>query len=251
MDKHINEQYGCYLIEAVTDQKTKDGHKLYKVKCTGCGNYFIKSFSGLKGCAKVCPHQKEDVPKIFCKNCGKELIKKDTEKLSYFKKKKFCSQSCSVSYSNKHRKKKRFCINCGKELTKTSSVKYCSNSCQKEFYSKQKISAWRNGEWDGLTGNKWKNLSGYIRNYLFKKYNNKCSRCGWSEINPYTGTLPLEIEHIDGDADNNKEENLTLLCPNCHSLTPTYRGANKGKGKRNITLIPEKVDRDKVNQIIN
>lgn len=50
----------------------------------------------------------------------------------------------------------------------------------------------------------------------------------------YTGTLPLEVEHIDGDATNNSEENLTLLCPNCHSLTRTYRGANKGNGNRDI-----------------
>ena len=139
----------------------------------------------------------------------------------------------------------------GKELTKKSSAKFCNHRCQMEFNSNQKILSWQKGEWDGLKGHKWKNLSKYIRNYLFKKYDNKCARCGWSEINPYTGTLPLEIEHIDGNADNNKEENLTLLCPNCHSLTPTYRGANMGKGKRNITLIPEKVDRDKVNQIIN
>ena len=46
--------------------------------------------------------------------------------------------------------------------------------------------------------------------------------------------IPLEIEHIDGNALNNKEENLILLCPNCHSLTKTYRGANRGNGKRNI-----------------
>lgn len=30
---------------------------------------------------------------------------------------------------------------------------------------------------------------------------------------------------------NNKEENLLLLCPNCHSLTSTYKGANKGNGR--------------------
>ena len=38
----------------------------------------------------------------------------------------------------------------------------------------------------------------------------------------------------------NKEENLTLLCPNCHSLTPTYRGANKGNGKRDIKWVARK-----------
>jgi predicted HNH restriction endonuclease len=42
----------------------------------------------------------------------------------------------------------------------------------------------------------------------------------------------LEIEHIDGNFENNAEENLELLCPNCHSLTSTYKGANKGSGRK-------------------
>ncbi len=44
----------------------------------------------------------------------------------------------------------------------------------------------------------------------------------------------LEIDHIDGNSDNNSEENLRLVCPNCHSLTSTYCGTNRGNG-RNIT----------------
>ena len=66
-----------------------------------------------------------------------------------------------------------------------------------------------------------------------EKYNNKCSRCGWGEINTYTNLLPLEIEHIDGNFKNNNEENLILLCPNCHSLTATFKGANPNYGRKN------------------
>ena len=75
-------------------------------------------------------------------------------------------------------------------------------------------------------------ISGHIVHYLKDKYNNKCARCGWHEINPITGKSPLEVEHIDGNYMNNKEENLILLCPNCHSLTPTYKGLNIGKGRK-------------------
>ena len=53
----------------------------------------------------------------------------------------------------------------------------------------------------------------------------RCYNCGlmkWLE-----GIIPLELEHIDGNTRNNLRENLTLLCPNCHALTPTYRGKNK------------------------
>ncbi|WP_442876891.1 HNH endonuclease [Catenibacterium sp.] len=77
-------------------------------------------------------------------------------------------------------------------------------------------------------------MPGHLRHYIFDKFDNKCCICGWSKVNPYT--IPLEIDHIDGNSENNSEDNLRLICPNCHSLTSTYRGANRGQG-RNITWI--------------
>ena len=68
-------------------------------------------------------------------------------------------------------------------------------------------------------------------NIFFKKYNNKCSVCGWSVRNIFTNKIPLEIEDIDGNYKNNKEENLRLLCPNCHTLTENYGSRNKGNGR--------------------
>jgi 5-methylcytosine-specific restriction endonuclease McrA len=49
-----------------------------------------------------------------------------------------------------------------------------------------------------------------------------CKRKSW-QGNP----IPLELEHVDGNNKNNNLDNLKLLCPNCHALTPTYRGKNK------------------------
>jgi 5-methylcytosine-specific restriction endonuclease McrA len=51
--------------------------------------------------------------------------------------------------------------------------------------------------------------------------------CDWNKVNQKTGLVPIQLEHIDGDSDNNKIENLKLLCPNCHSLTPTFGSLNK------------------------
>ena len=119
------------------------------------------------------------------------------------------------------------CINCNKEVNKRS--KYCSVECQKEYQYKTYIEKWKKGIVDGMRGEY--QISLHIKRYLFNKYNNQCAVCGWGEENPYTHNIPLEIEHKDGNYKNNKEENLLLLCPNCHSLTSTYKGANLNKGR--------------------
>jgi hypothetical protein len=39
------------------------------------------------------------------------------------------------------------------------------------------------------------------------------------------------LEHKDGNSENHNLNNLELLCPNHHSLTPTYGALNKGNGR--------------------
>ena len=120
------------------------------------------------------------------------------------------------------------CLNCNK-LIKNKN-KYCNNKCQKEYEYKQYINKWKEGEELGIRGEY--QISMHIKKYLLKKYNNKCTKCGWSEKNLFTNIIPLEVEHIDGNYKNNSEENLILLCPSCHSLTATYKGANVKNGGR-------------------
>lgn len=55
-----------------------------------------------------------------------------------------------------------------------------------------------------------------------------CEHCGWCQ-RTVDGRLPLELDHINGDRYDNRIENLRILCPNCHSLTPTYRARNRIK----------------------
>lgn len=136
----------------------------------------------------------------------------------------------------------KICLNCGINFISTHiDGKYCSRKCQKEYEQKQWELKWLSGEISGNTNSLWKIESKHIKTYLINKYNNKCSKCGWGEVNQYTNKVPLEVEHIDGNPYNNRPENVTLLCPNCHSLTQTYRGANKGHG-RGKTWIPKQVE---------
>ncbi len=120
------------------------------------------------------------------------------------------------------------CRNCGKALNK--SKVYCNNKCQKEYEYRIYIKKWQHGLVNSLKG-KYQ-ISNHIRHYLLKKYNYSCAECGWNKINPFTKICPLEIEHIDGNYQNNSESNLTLLCPNCHSLISTYKGVNRGNGRK-------------------
>src|SRR3989344_7431612 len=62
-----------------------------------------------------------------------------------------------------------------------------------------------------------------LRNRLFKSGLKKqnCEICGWSK-KTVDGRIPLELDHINGDRQDNRIENLRILCPNCHSLQPTH-----------------------------
>jgi 5-methylcytosine-specific restriction endonuclease McrA len=53
----------------------------------------------------------------------------------------------------------------------------------------------------------------------------ECAECGLSRWRGQV--LSLEMDHVNGNRDDNRLENLRLLCLNCHSLTETYAGRNK------------------------
>ena len=114
------------------------------------------------------------------------------------------------------------CRYCNKEhLWKGSSYThtYCDNKCQGAHTRQKKITEWKE------TG---KFSKGPVKAYL-ASLREGCWECGISSWNGKE--LVLELEHIDGNSENNKEENLSLLCPNCHSQTPTYKGRNAGNGR--------------------
>ena len=152
------------------------------------------------------------------------------------------------------------CKKCNKEFTpKKGARNYCSVSCanSRTFSVESRIKksiktkrARNRGDYDHLnmkvinndkekidkSTQTWvinyekKRGEGYlhswdtIRKYHFIKQNHTCQVCGLSE---WMGKqIPLELHHIDGRRNNNHDDNLQVICPNCHSQTDNYCGKN-------------------------
>lgn len=121
-----------------------------------------------------------------------------------------------------------FCKNCEKKLSKETKSGLCQ-SCLKQQQDEEKIKHWLE---TGDTGCKVATtLRNVIRDYIKESQNHKCAICGMEDT--WNGKeLHFVLDHIDGDASNNSESNLQVLCPNCHAMTDSYMALNKGKSAR-------------------
>lgn len=173
----------------------------------------------------------------YCLTCEEKIQYCDDIKI-----KKFCSASCAAKTNNRIRVDKPIIkIDKNNNSIVESACKFCNSlfqhkSCNKRIFCSQKclrqdeyennVQLWLNGEKPGYKG-KTKQLCSYVRRYLHETRGTACERCGWDERHPIDGAVLTEVEHIDGNAENNLLSNLKILCPNCHSMTPTFRARNK------------------------
>ena len=123
------------------------------------------------------------------------------------------------------------CLRCQKELSNRQKI-YCSNLCQITYQYESFIQSWKEECVSGKSTLVTKNISKHLKRYLTELHGERCSECGWNKRNVITQKVPLEVDHIDGNSENNHIKNLRLLCPNCHALTPHFRNLNKGNGRR-------------------
>lgn len=141
------------------------------------------------------------------------------------------------------KREERRCVVCGGPvLVKSMKAKSCSKECAKIARRKKREDWGKNCAWcdskckaqnkyceECIKSNIFRKAqstegakdSHTVRKVLLRKREHKCESCG---LKDWLGVpIPLELHHVDGDSENNKEINLQLLCPNCHTLTPTFR----------------------------
>jgi hypothetical protein len=197
------------------------------------GGYMRKmtrSEAGKLGYTKTCKTHQErykrlqedyNLNPVRCKNCD--------DSICYEKRRnRFCSHSCAASFNNlgkpRNFKKDTYsrpnvvCLNCQKT---TENEKFCSNECcQKHKWNESRQEMESSGVAPGKVS---------AKRYFTDTEGYKCRECGIVE---WQGKqLSLILDHINGNADDWRLENLRLLCPNCDSQTPTFKGRNMGNGR--------------------
>ena len=153
----------------------------------------------------------------------------------------FCSHSCSSHTNNvkrnpslrgdntfltKSKYQKSICIYCQKDFgynPKKKDGKYCSDKCKS---TDERIKNRKDLFETGLISER-SSLKKFII-IIRDTYNcNICDISTW-----VSKPISLQLDHIDGNAGNNMPDNLRLLCPNCHSQTPSFGSKNKGNGRK-------------------
>ena len=157
------------------------------------------------------PHNRKDTAKYCSRQCqGRGMVDKGEKdcgvcgtRFSFIATRantaKYCSRKCYYKSLKNRGSVKHSCRHCGNEFWDSPSKnrKYCSKHCvnkenKKTF--KPKYTTVR-------------------KQMLSRNLVKKCERCGYSEHPKILG-----VHHRDRNRNNNKLENLEVLCPNCHSL---------------------------------
>lgn len=133
---------------------------------------------------------------------------------------------------------KGFCLNCGKEFVKYSNKtnKFCNNKCQGEYKHKKKYEEFLKGGESIMRANYNPKK---FKDFIIAEQNGVCAICSQTQM-WNDKPLVFVLDHIDGNAANNKRDNLRCICPNCDSQLDTFKSKNKNSA-RNYYRYP-KVD---------
>lgn len=151
----------------------------------------------------------------------------------------------------------RECLNCKKQIyitkldvektkkgisSRRSSGKYCSNQCQADHTWKEKKAKVLKYGIETLGSQSNASQDRILKQIVIEEFGRgktgrACWECGWEEENLFIkgrgfrkSNIPTQLNHKDGNPNNQSIDNLEIICPNCHALTPFY--GSRGKGGR-------------------
>ena len=137
---------------------------------------------------------------------------------------RYCSRRCSARHTQLGGDGRHFthpkhpCASCG---VLTRNPKYCSRACSE---SRQKLESDRAIQAANGVGFSFSTLRRYMR-----RHHRRCSICGLTEWQGHP--VMLVVDHIDGNPDNDRLDNLRMVCSNCDAQLPTYKNRNRGRGR--------------------
>jgi len=137
-------------------------------------------------------------PNTECLVCGNRIYRRPIE-IQKNRGKVFCSQACyGVSC-----RKETPCIVCGKLILAGANKKTCSRGCANR--NRTGINYKINSPKDKVKSQR------SLKVRLLNQRGKSCERCSYNKYEI------LQVHHKNRDRENNKFENLELICPNCHA----------------------------------
>jgi len=154
------------------------------------------------------------------------------QSLSYEKRhNKFCSHSCSAIFHNPKKISKILSTTCRFCLKPLDRVRTLRNNhfCSSECFAAERSTTNRD---EMIVCGFDKNPAGTnAKRYLIELHGHTCMICKGTEW--YGHPMPLTLDHIDGNSEDNSLTNLRIICPNCDRFTPFFGSKNRGNGRAN------------------
>jgi RNA polymerase subunit RPABC4/transcription elongation factor Spt4 len=221
------------------------------IGCIKCGTEFEPQ-KGLKSyCSLKCRNSRKFSDEAIEKKSVKSKLAHrrgayEFRKTSIIESDTLCEYGCNTKAKFRLGTKQTAC--CEDRYTKCPAVRYKNSKGLEKAYekgtkvsngfTKEKSDRGRNTFIQNLKQRPFEQWGRVLkRKLIFEEQEKACRKC---KLKEWLGKpITLELEHIDGNRENNTRKNLELLCPNCHSQTSTYKSKNK---KQKIISVEDKIE---------